>query len=114
MIRSFVWSLSIPLGAEDTKKALLEAAKQLILERGYAGATVRELAAAAGTNLGAVNYHFGSRENLLNQAMLEFVPGMGESCRRSDVDPEAEPLKQLADALPSNASRASPPRSRHL
>lgn len=85
------------VAAEETKKALLEAAKRLVLERGYAGASVRELTAAAGTNLGAVNYHFGSRENLLNEAMLEFFT---EGARRSadvEVDPEAEPLKQLAE-----------------
>jgi len=82
---------------DATKTALLEAAKQLILERGYAGASVRELTAAAGTNLGAVNYHFGSREKLLNEAMLEFFREWGNRVGEVDVDPEAEPLKQLAE-----------------
>jgi AcrR family transcriptional regulator len=85
------------VAAEETKKALLEAAKRLILERGYAGASVRELTAAAGTNLGAVNYHFGSRENLLNEAMLEFFKEWAGRSGDVDVDPEAEPLKQLAE-----------------
>jgi AcrR family transcriptional regulator len=85
------------VAAEDTKKALLEAAKRLILERGYAGTSVRELTAAAGTNLGAVNYHFGSRENLLNEAMLEFFLEYAGRSADVDVDPAAEPLKQLAE-----------------
>jgi AcrR family transcriptional regulator len=82
---------------DGTKRALLEAAKQLILERGYAGATVRELAAAAGTNISAVNYHFASRENLLNEAMLEFFKEWGGRVGELDVDPDAEPLKQFAE-----------------
>jgi len=85
------------VAAEETKTALLKAAKQLILERGYAGTSVRELAAVAGTNLGAVNYHFGSRENLLNEAMLEFFQEYAGRSAEVDVDPEAEPLKQLAE-----------------
>jgi len=81
----------------ETKAALLRAAKQLIRERGYAGASVRELAAAAGTNIGAVNYHFGSREKLLNQAMLEyFLEWADRAGQQGPADPEAEPLQQLA------------------
>jgi AcrR family transcriptional regulator len=84
------------MASDDTKTALLEAAKQLVSERGYAGATVRELAALAGTNLGAVNYHFGSREKLLNQAVLdEFLEWSGRALG-ADVDPAAEPLQQFA------------------
>jgi AcrR family transcriptional regulator len=84
------------MGGDDTKTALLEAAKQLVGERGYQGASVRELAALAGTNLGAVNYHFGSRENLLNQAVLdEFLDWSGRALEVA-VDPGAEPLQQFA------------------
>ncbi len=82
---------------EETKTALLKAARQLILEQGYAGASVRALTGAAGTNLGAVNYHFGSRENLLNEAMLDFFREWAGRSAAVEVDPEAEPLKQLAE-----------------
>lgn len=77
--------------------ALLAAAKELVLERGYAGTSVRELATASGTNIAAVNYHFGSRENLLNQAFLDLFLEWGERVAEVEVDPEAEPLKQLAE-----------------
>src|ERR1700691_62689 len=83
--------------AGETKTALLAAAKRLVLERGYAGTSVRELAAVAGTNLGAVTYHSGSRENLLNEAMLEFFQEWAGRSAQVDVDPDAEPLKQLAE-----------------
>jgi AcrR family transcriptional regulator len=84
------------MSGEDTRTALLQAAKELVLERGYAGASVRELSAASGTNLGAVNYHFGSREKLLNQAILEFFLEWGERVGQIDVSPDAGPLEQLA------------------
>jgi AcrR family transcriptional regulator len=84
------------MNTSETKTALLQAAKRLVLERGYAGASVRELAAASGTNLGAVNYHFGSREHLLNRAILEFFLEWGEQVGDAEVDPAAGPLEQLA------------------
>ncbi|HTA15334.1 MAG TPA: TetR/AcrR family transcriptional regulator [Solirubrobacteraceae bacterium] len=81
----------------QTKTALLEAAKQLVGERGYAGVSVRELTSVSGANLGAVNYHFGSREKLLNQAILEFFLEWGARVgQQGPADPEAEPLGQLA------------------
>ncbi|MVU82453.1 TetR family transcriptional regulator [Nocardia sp. ET3-3] len=54
-----------------TREDLLIAAKQCLAERGYARTTVRDIVAASGANLAAINYHFGTRDNLLNQAMLE-------------------------------------------
>ncbi len=85
-----------------TKTALLKAAKQLIRERGYAGTSVRDLATASGTNLAAVNYHFGSRESLLNQAVVEsfgeWADSIGQlSGRMGSVDPaQAGPLEHMA------------------
>jgi AcrR family transcriptional regulator len=51
------------------REALLEAALECISERGYARTTARDLVAASGTNLGAIGYHFGSKERLLNEAL---------------------------------------------
>jgi AcrR family transcriptional regulator len=48
-----------------TRAQLLEAAAQLYARRGFAGATLEEVASAAGYTKGAVYAHFGSRENLL-------------------------------------------------
>jgi AcrR family transcriptional regulator len=84
------------MGSDDTKTALLDAAKQLVVERGYAGVSVRELTAAAGTNIASVSYHFGSREKLLNQAVLEYFLEWSDRIAEVDVDPDIEPLAQLA------------------
>jgi AcrR family transcriptional regulator len=50
---------------------LLAAARRLILEKGFAATTARDLVSASDTNLGSIGYHFGSREALLNQAIEE-------------------------------------------
>lgn len=53
------------------REDLLEGAKHCLVERGWANTTVRDIAAAAGVSHAAIGYHFGSRERLLVQALLE-------------------------------------------
>jgi TetR/AcrR family transcriptional regulator, regulator of cefoperazone and chloramphenicol sensitivity len=47
-----------------SRDALIEAAAKLFAKRGYDAVSTRELAEAAGTNLGAIQYHFGSKAKL--------------------------------------------------
>ncbi len=54
-----------------TREDLLAATKHCLAERGYARTTVRDIVAASGSNLAAINYHFGTRDALLQQAMIE-------------------------------------------
>src|SRR5512135_1496279 len=49
----------------QTKTRLLDAAEQLLAERGFAACSLRAVTATAGVNLGAVNYHFRSKEALI-------------------------------------------------
>jgi AcrR family transcriptional regulator len=81
----------------ETKAALLDAAKQLVGERGYAGTSVRDLAAATGANVAAVNYHFGSRDELLDQAVLEsFLEWTDRVAGAAQSQPTETPLERLA------------------
>lgn len=61
----------------DPKAALIEAAILELAEKGWGGLRTRELAQRAGINKGLVHYHFGSMDNLREQAiamlMDEFV-----------------------------------------
>lgn len=50
---------------QDTKEVILDAAEKLFAEKSYAAVSLRELTQAAGVNLAAVNYHFGSKDALL-------------------------------------------------
>jgi AcrR family transcriptional regulator len=56
--------------APDTRTRLLDAAQRCVRERGIAGATSREITAAAGANLAAITYHFGSKDELLAEALF--------------------------------------------
>ena len=49
----------------NTKDNILDAAEQLFAERGYEATSMRAITSAAGVNLAAVNYHFHSKERLL-------------------------------------------------
>jgi AcrR family transcriptional regulator len=52
-----------------TKEKILDAAEALFMEHGFEATSMRQMTAAAGVNLAAVNYHFGSKE-VLFQAVL--------------------------------------------
>ncbi|AXW62862.1 TetR family transcriptional regulator [Ralstonia solanacearum] len=56
-------------GAGDTKNRILEATELLFIEFGYEAMSLRQITARAKVNLAAVNYHFGSKEALM-QAVL--------------------------------------------
>lgn len=59
--------------SEQTRARLLEAAREVFSQRGFQGATVREICRRADANGAAVNYHFGSKDELLAEA-LNFAP----------------------------------------
>jgi AcrR family transcriptional regulator len=54
----------------STKERILEVAENLFIEEGFSDSSMRRITAAAGASLGAVNYHFGSKEALL-EAIVE-------------------------------------------
>jgi AcrR family transcriptional regulator len=59
--------------SEQTRMRLLEAAREVFSQHGFQGATVREICRRAEANGAAVNYHFGSKDGLLAEA-LNFAP----------------------------------------
>ena len=82
------------------RDALLEAAKRLVREQGYAHTTARDLVAASGTNLASIGYHFGSKEALLTEALGEAFDEWTERLDRAgSADSDAAPLERLVAAL---------------
>jgi AcrR family transcriptional regulator/mRNA-degrading endonuclease toxin of MazEF toxin-antitoxin module len=55
---------------KDARSRLLEATIRTVQERGRGGATAREIARAAEANLGAIVYYFGSKDELVDQALI--------------------------------------------
>jgi AcrR family transcriptional regulator len=54
----------------NNREALLVAAKQCLLAKGYARTTARDIASAAKVSLAAIGYHFASKDALLTEALL--------------------------------------------
>ena len=63
----------------DTPALIITAARQLFATHGFDGTSVREITAAAGANLGAITYHFGSKQELYNQVVAECVEPLAQS-----------------------------------
>jgi AcrR family transcriptional regulator len=53
------------------REDLLEGAKRCLVERGYSRTTARDIVEASHTNLGSIGYHYGTKDRLLLQAMVE-------------------------------------------
>lgn len=61
------------------REDLLAGARKVIFERGVAKATAREIAGAAGVSLAAIGYHFGSKEQLITEALTQSLgTGIGD------------------------------------
>jgi AcrR family transcriptional regulator len=80
-----------------TKDAILDAATQLFAAQGFDGASIRMITAAAGTNLGAITYHFGTKDALFEAVIARsvepLVKRIGVLAGRSDA-----PLARLEEA----------------
>ena len=95
-------SRSRPVRAYDRavghREQLLEGAKRCLAEKGYLRTTARDIVAASGTNLASIGYHFGSKDALLTQAMLETLGERGDEVGRI--------LAQTNQATPMNRLEA--------
>jgi AcrR family transcriptional regulator len=49
----------------ETRTRILDAAEELFMQHGFEGTSMRQLTSRAGVNLAAVNYHFGSKDALI-------------------------------------------------
>jgi AcrR family transcriptional regulator len=57
---------------EETRARIVAAAMRLFGEKGYEGASTRDIAAAAGVNAPALQYYFDNKEGVL-RACIEFI-----------------------------------------
>src|SRR3989440_1166893 len=62
----------------DTKTRILDAAEVLFMEHGFEATSLRSLTAAAAVNLAAVNYHFGSKEELFQAVLTRRLDPMNQ------------------------------------
>ncbi|APV48395.1 hypothetical protein BWI17_01045 [Betaproteobacteria bacterium GR16-43] len=62
----------------DTKSRIIDAAEHLFMEHGFEATSLRSLTAAASVNLAAVNYHFGSKEELFQSVLTRRLDPMNQ------------------------------------
>lgn len=61
---------------EDTRNRLLDAARQLFSEHGFAGVSTRDITRLANATLPAIPHHFGSKEGLYQAVLRELAEQM--------------------------------------
>lgn len=66
------------MGQPDTKERILDAAEHLFAKDGYHATSLRGITTAAEVNLAAVNYHFGSKEALLEAVIVRRLTPLNE------------------------------------
>ncbi|MFC5186669.1 TetR/AcrR family transcriptional regulator [Actinomadura harenae] len=65
---------------------LIDGARRCLEERGYAHTTARDIARASGANLASIGYHFGSKDGLLVEAMVEATTDWADKLRQALAD----------------------------
>src|SRR5436189_1262804 len=76
--RSAVRKPVLDATSADTKTRILDAAELLFMEHGFEATSLRQLTAAASVNLAAVNYHFGSKEELFQAVLTRRLDPMNQ------------------------------------
>lgn len=89
----------------DTRARILDAAERLFMAHGYDGTSMRQITSEAGVNLAAVNYHFGSKEALIQEVFRRRLNWLNEERMRAldelEATADGQPLKpsQIVDAF---------------
>ena len=81
----------------STKDRILGAAEELFAQFGFSGTSLRQVTSRADVNIAAVNYHFGSKENLVNEVF-----------RRRMDDMTAQRLQALKAAVEQHPGELEP------
>lgn len=64
----------------DTATRILDVAERLFVEHGFEATSLRMITQQAEVNLAAVNYHFGSKDALLQQAVIRRLAPWNRRC----------------------------------
>jgi TetR/AcrR family transcriptional regulator, regulator of cefoperazone and chloramphenicol sensitivity len=88
--------MSLP---EDPRRRLLEAAGQIFAEKGFEGATVREIKDRAGVNIAAVNYYFQGKERLYVEAVKSAACGSAHDSPLPSWPPGTPPAIKLREFI---------------
>ncbi|OMG52486.1 TetR family transcriptional regulator [Azonexus hydrophilus] len=81
----------------DTRERILDSAERLFMTHGYDGTSMRQITGEAAVNLAAVNYHFGSKEALIQEVFRRRLDWLNEErmrvLDRLEADAGGQPVK---------------------
>ena len=89
----------------DTRERILDAGERLFMTHGYEGTSMRLITSEASVNLAAVNYHFGSKESLIQEVFRRRLDWLNDERMRVLIEMEeaaaGKPLKpsQIVDGF---------------
>ena len=89
------------------REALMLAAKRCLNERGYSQTSARDIASEAGVSKAAIGYHYGTKDALLMEALLEALGEWGAALGEKLVAPTA-PGTTAGDRFTQNWERVIP------
>ena len=94
--------------SDERKREIIATAVEIIADEGYASLTMRALARASGMKLGALQYHFRTRQALM-QSLIDFlVDEVRQSFAASGLQAGALSVREIADfmlqGMPSDAA----------
>jgi AcrR family transcriptional regulator len=90
---------ALPRRGDATRERLLDAAETLVSERGFRDPSHRALASEAGVHVALVNYHFGSKELLFEEALARRAVRLVEAWREALAQVRAQPAFTAEEVL---------------
>ena len=103
-----------PVGNEDYRTSILDAAEEQFAAKGYAGASLREISEKVGVNQALISYYFGSKLGLYEAVFLRRAEVISEA-RSAGLQallesPQAPTVRQIVSAFlaPTLEMRATP------
>ena len=85
---------------EATRERIVEAAVEVFTEKGFEGASTREIARRAGANQGLITYHFHSKEELWRAAANSIFERLGgQLAERLDALELADPRERAREGI---------------
>jgi AcrR family transcriptional regulator len=87
------------LKAELKRKLILEQTEALLIREGGAGLSMRKVAEACGMSLGNLQYHYATREALLEALLASFIANYVALVQAQSFQPTGDLLRDLAHIL---------------
>lgn len=87
---------------EETRRQLIAATVDSIATKGFAETTLAKVSKLAGVSRGLVNFHFVSKEKLLNETLEQLEEEYAESWKKALEEADKDPVSQLVALIESD------------